>query len=75
MAWQLIDTAPKDGTVFLGWREVPTYDEDLRKTVITREPCIAQVVFGSLSSIPFYARPGGERITHWQPISPPEVPK
>jgi hypothetical protein len=71
MMWKSIETAPRDGTLFLGWREVPTFDEDLRKTVISREPCIAQVVFGSMSSIPFHAAPSGERITHWMPLPPP----
>ena len=72
-AWQPIDTAPKDGTMFLAWREVPTFDEDLKRTVIHFEPCIAQSVWGSVGSIPLHYQPSGARITHWMPLPPPPV--
>jgi hypothetical protein len=71
VGWQPIETAPKDGTLFAAWRDVPTYDEDLRKTVIVGEPCIAQWVFGDVASVPLHYMPQGQRITHWMPLPDP----
>ena len=69
--WLDINSAPTDGTMFLAWRQVPTYDEDLRRTVEVGEPCIAQSIWGSIASIPMHSQPQGQRFTHWKPVNPP----
>lgn len=69
--WLPIETAPKDGTMFVAWRSVPTWDEDEQRNVAVWEPCIAQTVFGEVCSIPLHYMPRGQRITHWMPLPAP----
>lgn len=68
--WKTIESAPRDGTLFLAWQTIPTLDEDTRCTTREGSPCIAQTVFGSVASIPMHYVPQGQRITHWRPLPP-----
>lgn len=74
--WRDIASAPRDGTRFLGWEEVPTFDEDAGKTVIVSGPVIAYWFFGDFIEFPYQNRiVQGLRITHWRPLPAPPASK
>ena len=73
--WQPIQTAPKDGTRFLGFCEVPVYNEDAGNTAVEKEHVVAYWC-GPLGILPYPYRgtiTKGMRFTHWMPL--PEPPK
>jgi len=71
--WLPIDDCPRNGDPFLAWREVPTFDEDLKRERIVSEPCVAQYLWGSVGSIPLHSQPSGQRFTHYAKIQPPKA--
>jgi hypothetical protein len=81
--WLEMESAPRDGTKFLGWYEVPVFDEDTNVTTTDNEQCVCYwfSFFGnrpeasqSGSFIPFPYRGSftkGMIVKKWQPLPTP----
>jgi hypothetical protein len=80
--WQPIETAPRDGSRFLGFQiigpmnELGENDEILRRGIYEADQVVAYWLFGQFVSYPFNGGiPQNVRFTHWMPLPPPPMEK